>query len=75
MAEQISQRAPTIDDSTTLAFESMRASYERIMMSWISTATSLITFDRHLEERRPGAWQAGRRLRLDITEFLDKKHS
>jgi putative membrane protein len=44
MAEQISQRAPALDDSTALAFETMRASHERIMMAWISTATSLITF-------------------------------
>jgi putative membrane protein len=43
MPEQIPKGAP-LDDPTTLAFESMRASYERIMMSWISTATSLITF-------------------------------
>lgn len=44
MAEQISERTPSLDDANTLAFETMRASYERIMMSWISTATSLITF-------------------------------
>jgi putative membrane protein len=44
MAEQISQRAPSRDDPTSIAFETMRASYERIMMAWISTATSLITF-------------------------------
>src|SRR5271166_2860084 len=44
MTEQTPKKTVTIDDSTTLAFETMRASYERIMMSWISTATSLITF-------------------------------
>jgi len=44
MAEQTPRSAPVLDDSTRIAYESMRASYERIMMSWIGTATSLITF-------------------------------
>ena len=44
MAEQTPRGAAARDDSNTMAFETMRASYERIMMSWISTATSLITF-------------------------------
>jgi inner membrane protein YidH len=44
MSEQISQRAPVLDTSTELAFERTRNSYENTMMSWIRTATSLITF-------------------------------
>ncbi len=44
MAEQTTRSAPTLDDSTRLAFERTRNSYENTMMSWIRTATSLITF-------------------------------
>ena len=44
MAEQTPQSAPALDDSTRLAFERTRNSYENTMMSWIRTATSLITF-------------------------------
>lgn len=33
-----------LDRSTELAFARTRAAYERTMMSWIRTATSLITF-------------------------------
>lgn len=44
MTEHISQRAPILDTSTQLAFERTRNSYEQTMMSWIRTATSLITF-------------------------------
>jgi len=44
MAEQTPGSAPPLEESTRLAFETMRASHERIMMAWISTATSLITF-------------------------------
>lgn len=44
MPEQTPKSAPAPDDSTSVAFETMRASNERIMMSWISTATSLIAF-------------------------------
>ncbi len=35
---------PVLDRSTQLALDRTRASYERTMMSWIRTATSLITF-------------------------------
>ena len=35
---------PPLDRSTELAFLRTRAAYERTMMSWIRTATSLITF-------------------------------
>jgi putative membrane protein len=35
---------PTLDTSTQLAIDRMRTVYEQIMMSWITTATSLITF-------------------------------
>ncbi len=44
MAEQNAQSALPIDISTQLAFERTRNSYETTMMSWIRTATSLITF-------------------------------
>ncbi len=44
MAGQTPHNAPTLDDSARIAYETMRGSYERIMMSWIGTATSLITF-------------------------------
>jgi putative membrane protein len=44
MAEQTSQSAPALDNSTILAFDRTRAAYERTMMAWIRTATSLITF-------------------------------
>ncbi len=44
MAEKISQNVRVFDDSTTLAFDRTRAAHERTMMSWIRTATSLITF-------------------------------
>jgi putative membrane protein len=35
---------PALDLSTQLALDRTRASYERTMMSWIRTGTSLITF-------------------------------
>jgi len=35
---------PELDKATSLALERTRAAYERTMMSWIRTATSLITF-------------------------------
>jgi len=64
MAGQISQRAPTLDDSTSVAFETMRASNERIMMAWISTATSLITFGfsiyKFFQIEAPGTGQKNR---------------
>jgi putative membrane protein len=44
MAEKTPRSAPALDDSTRLAFERTRNSYENTMMSWIRTATSLITF-------------------------------
>jgi putative membrane protein len=44
MADKIPWSAPALDDSTRLAFERTRNSYENTMMSWIRTATSLITF-------------------------------
>jgi putative membrane protein len=44
MTEQTQQSAPALDVSTRLAFDRMRAAYERTMMAWIRTATSLITF-------------------------------
>ena|SRR5579863_3348168 len=44
MAEQTEQSTPPIDISTQLAYERTRNSYETTMMSWIRTATSLITF-------------------------------
>jgi len=44
MAEQTPHSATALDDSTRLAFERTRNSYENTMMSWIRTATSLITF-------------------------------
>ena len=40
----VEQSAPVFDRSTKLALDRTRASYERTMMSWIRTATSLITF-------------------------------
>lgn len=44
MTNQSAQIAPTLDASTTLAFERTRVAYERTMLSWVRTATSLITF-------------------------------
>ena len=44
MAEQIPPDAPLHDSATELAVARTRAAYERTMMSWIRTATSLITF-------------------------------
>jgi len=44
MAEHTPHRAAALDPSTELAFARTRAAYERTMMSWIRTATSLITF-------------------------------
>ena len=36
--------SPALDRSTELALTRTRAAYERTMMAWIRTATSLITF-------------------------------
>ena len=44
MAEQTPQSARRFDTPTELAFDRTRAAYERTMMSWIRTATALITF-------------------------------
>ncbi len=44
MAEQMINRATELDMSSRLALDRTRAAYERTMMSWIRTATSLITF-------------------------------
>jgi len=44
MIQKISQRAPMLDNSRQFEFERMYNSYENNMMSWIRTATSLITF-------------------------------
>jgi uncharacterized membrane protein YidH (DUF202 family) len=44
MTEQITRGAPALDISTRLACARTRAVYERTMLSWIRTATSLITF-------------------------------
>jgi putative membrane protein len=44
MAELTALGTATLDASTELALVRTRAAYERTMMSWIRTATSLITF-------------------------------
>jgi putative membrane protein len=44
MADQASPGKSGLDHSTILAFARTRAAYERTMMAWIRTATSLITF-------------------------------
>lgn len=44
MLKQRQGSMPTVDTSTRLSLDRTPASYERTMMSWIRTATSLITF-------------------------------
>jgi putative membrane protein len=44
MTEQISEHASALDPSTELEFARTRNSFEQTLMSWIRTATSLITF-------------------------------
>jgi inner membrane protein YidH len=44
MSDVISRSGTGLDRSTALAFVRTRAAYERTMMAWIRTATSLITF-------------------------------
>jgi putative membrane protein len=44
MSDVISRSGVGLDRSTALAFVRTRAAYERTMMAWIRTATSLITF-------------------------------
>ncbi len=64
MPEQIPKGAPAFDASTSVAFETMRASNERIMMSWISTSTSLIAFGfsiyKFFQIEAPGTGQQNR---------------
>jgi putative membrane protein len=44
MAEQTAHGLPGLDLSTRLAFDRTWAAYERTMLAWVRTATSLITF-------------------------------
>lgn len=44
MADPTGQSTPSLDLSTTLAFDRTLVAYERTMLSRIRTATSLITF-------------------------------
>jgi putative membrane protein len=44
MAERSTKITPQLDIATRLALDRTRATLERTMMSWIRTATSLITF-------------------------------
>ncbi|MGO9061068.1 MAG: YidH family protein [Candidatus Binataceae bacterium] len=44
MADQSAHSAPTLDLSTKLAFDRRWVAYERTMLAWVRTATSLITF-------------------------------
>jgi putative membrane protein len=44
MADQIADSAPVLDLSTKLAFDCTWVAYERTMLAWVRTATSLITF-------------------------------
>jgi len=44
MAEQENDSPPKLSLSNKLALERTRAAYERTMMAWLKTATSLITF-------------------------------
>jgi uncharacterized membrane protein YidH (DUF202 family) len=44
MTDHATSLAPRLDTATPLAFERTRIAYERAMMAWITTATSLITF-------------------------------
>jgi len=44
MPDQTPLPAPRLDRSTELAIARTRAAYERTIMAWIRTATSLITF-------------------------------
>lgn len=62
MAEHTLHRAPPLDTATELALARTRAAYERTMMSWIRTATSLITFGfsvyKFFQLENPGRLQA-----------------
>jgi putative membrane protein len=44
MADRRLQGTLALNSLTQLAFARTRAAYERMMMAWIRTATSLITF-------------------------------
>jgi putative membrane protein len=44
MGTETETSEPTLDTSSRLDFDRTRAAYEQLMMSWIRTATSLITF-------------------------------
>jgi putative membrane protein len=44
MADQVAKPANSLDTSTRLALERTAAAYDRTMMAWIRTATSLISF-------------------------------
>lgn len=44
MADTLQPTKPVLDRSTELALARTRAAYDRTMMAWIRTATSLITF-------------------------------
>lgn len=44
MPEPVTKQEPTLSIQTKLALERTRAAYDRTMMAWIRTATSLITF-------------------------------
>ena len=44
MVDHIDQSAPSFDRSTTRACGRTRLAYQRTMLSWVRTATSLITF-------------------------------
>ena len=43
MTDHAASLGPRLDTATTLACERIRIAYERTMMAWIRSATSLIT--------------------------------
>ena len=44
VVDHTDQSAPSFDRSTILAYDRTRHAYQRTMLSWVRTATSLITF-------------------------------
>jgi putative membrane protein len=62
MTEHPLHHSPPLDVATELALARTRAAYERTMMSWIRTATSLITFGfsiyKFFQLENPGRLQA-----------------
>lgn len=44
MPDQTAKSTTTLDTSTRLAFDRDRVAYDRALLAWIRTATSLITF-------------------------------